>query len=284
MWVPAQYRSDVAVSSAKYGIRPELLAAVLKIESNFVPTAQSGAGAQGIAQFEPGTAAAYGVNVWDPASAIDGSAHLLSDLERQFGSETLALAAYNGGPGAISGGQASGQTAQYAATVLAQANSGGGTVDATLTGAQGYTIKVSPSEWAALKKSWKGSAAGWAKFMKDSNNNGHWALDANKAVDRTAYGFTGTQAELNQIVQAVVTDSANAAPVKNPVQDALNSVGNLVAVFGKIIAFFQNGPLWTRIGLGILGVIIVGGGAYWAANGLDGGSGGGKTKIVPLPV
>lgn len=281
MWVPAQYRSDVAVSSAKYGIRPELLAAVLKIESNFVPTAQSGAGAQGIAQFEPGTAAAYGVNVWDPASAIDGSAHLLSDLERQFGSETLALAAYNGGPGAISGGQASGQTAQYAATVLAQANSGGGTVDATLTSAQ------TASDFKKELLDWKGPDA--------ASNVPRVASDVSRGikVDMTGkrYGWTGTAAEFalwyKNDFQKVSKETTPKDPVSQAIRganDALKSVGNLVAIFNTIIKFFQNGPLWTRIGLGALGVIIVGGGAYWAANGLDGGSSGGKTKIVPLPV
>jgi soluble lytic murein transglycosylase-like protein len=79
-----------------------LLAAQLFAESNFNPNAGSPAGAQGIAQFMPATAAAYGLdNPYDPVASIDAQAHLMSDLLRQFGSAELALAAYNAGPGAV---------------------------------------------------------------------------------------------------------------------------------------------------------------------------------------
>jgi soluble lytic murein transglycosylase-like protein len=71
-------------------------------ESGFNPGAVSPAGAQGIAQFMPGTAASYGLrNPFDAAAAIDAQAHLMSDLLRQFRSVPLALAAYNAGPGAV---------------------------------------------------------------------------------------------------------------------------------------------------------------------------------------
>ena len=60
----------------------------------------SPAGAQGIAQFMPGTAAAYGLSdPFDAAAAIDAQGHLMRDLLRQFASIPLALAAYNAGPG-----------------------------------------------------------------------------------------------------------------------------------------------------------------------------------------
>ena len=71
-------------------------------ESNFNPYAGSPAGAQGIAQFMPSTAAAYGLDdPFDPEEAIDAQAHLMSDLIRQFGSPQLALAAYNAGPAPV---------------------------------------------------------------------------------------------------------------------------------------------------------------------------------------
>jgi len=64
--------------------------------------AVSPAGAQGIAQFMPGTAASYGLDdPFDAEQAIDAQAHLMSDLLEQFGSAPLALAAYNAGPGAV---------------------------------------------------------------------------------------------------------------------------------------------------------------------------------------
>ena len=72
-------------------------------ESGFDPSAVSPAGAQGIAQFMPGTAAAYGLrDPFDPEAAIDAQARLMADLLRQLrGSIPLALAAYNAGPGAV---------------------------------------------------------------------------------------------------------------------------------------------------------------------------------------
>jgi soluble lytic murein transglycosylase-like protein len=71
-------------------------------ESNFNPYASSPAGAQGIAQFIPSTAAAYGLrDPFDPDEAIDAQAHLMSDLLRQFGAPSLALAAYNAGPAPV---------------------------------------------------------------------------------------------------------------------------------------------------------------------------------------
>ena len=80
-----------------------LLAAQLYAESGFNPFATSSAGAQGIAQFMPDTARSYGLgNPFDPVEAIDAQAHMMSDLLRRFdGSVSLALAAYNAGPGAV---------------------------------------------------------------------------------------------------------------------------------------------------------------------------------------
>lgn len=68
-------------------------------ESTFRPAAISMAGAQGIAQFMPETAADRRLdNPFDPALAIPASAHLLRDHYRRFGNLGLAAAAYNGGP------------------------------------------------------------------------------------------------------------------------------------------------------------------------------------------
>jgi hypothetical protein len=101
-FVPAQYRETILRAGAKWNVSPALLAGQLMAESGFDPNAGSPAGAQGIAQFMPSTAAAYGLtDPYDPAAAIDAQAHLMSDLLRQFGSPELALAAYNAGPAPV---------------------------------------------------------------------------------------------------------------------------------------------------------------------------------------
>jgi hypothetical protein len=101
-FVPAPYREPILRSASRWNVPPALMAGQLMAESGFDPDAGSSAGAQGIAQFMPSTAAAYGLtNPYDPVAAIDAEAHLMSDLLRQFGSPELALAAYNAGPAPV---------------------------------------------------------------------------------------------------------------------------------------------------------------------------------------
>jgi hypothetical protein len=113
-FVPAEFRQSLERAASRWNVSAALLAAQLMAESGFDPMASSPAGAQGIAQFMPSTAAAYGLaNPFDPAEAIDAQAHLMSDLIRQFGDPQLALAAYNAGPGAV---EACGCASPYAET------------------------------------------------------------------------------------------------------------------------------------------------------------------------
>jgi hypothetical protein len=101
-FVPGQYREPILRSAARWGVPPALMAGQLMAESGFDSGAGSSAGAQGIAQFMPGTAASYGLtNPYDPIAAIDAEAHLMHDLLTQFGSPELALAAYNAGPAPV---------------------------------------------------------------------------------------------------------------------------------------------------------------------------------------
>ncbi len=88
-------------------------------ESLFDPDAVSPAGAQGIAQFMPDTAALRGLeNAFDAEQALSASALYLSDLERAFGNLGLAAAAYNGGEARLGrylgeGGRLPGETRAY---------------------------------------------------------------------------------------------------------------------------------------------------------------------------
>lgn len=102
-FVPAAYRGMLIASASRHDVSAALLAAQIMAESNFNPSAVSPAGAQGIAQFMPATAASYGLaDPFDAEQAIDAQARLMSDLLAQFGSVELALAGYNAGPGAVS--------------------------------------------------------------------------------------------------------------------------------------------------------------------------------------
>jgi soluble lytic murein transglycosylase-like protein len=100
--VPVRFRAPLLRAAARWNVSAALLAAQLMAESNFNPFASSPAGAEGIAQFIPSTAAAYGLtDPFDPVAAMDAQAHLMSDLIRQLGSPQLALAAYNAGPAPV---------------------------------------------------------------------------------------------------------------------------------------------------------------------------------------
>ena len=95
------YAALFTQAAAKYGVPANLLAGVAQAESNFNPNAVSHAGAEGLMQIMPSTAAGLGVNPMDPAQAVDGAARILAGNLQRFGSTPLAVAAYNAGAGAV---------------------------------------------------------------------------------------------------------------------------------------------------------------------------------------
>jgi soluble lytic murein transglycosylase-like protein len=97
------FKAEIDAAAQKYGLDPALLRGLIRQESNFDPNAGSPAGAQGLTQLMPGTAAALGVtNPNDPAQNIDaGARYLRQQLDAFGGDVSKALAAYNAGPGAV---------------------------------------------------------------------------------------------------------------------------------------------------------------------------------------
>lgn len=89
-------------AAAAQNIPPAFLTRLIWRESSFRPGVTSPAGAQGIAQFMPGTASEQGlVDPFDPQQAIPASASFLAALKARFGNWGLAAGAYNGGPNRI---------------------------------------------------------------------------------------------------------------------------------------------------------------------------------------
>jgi len=97
-----EYKKLAREAALKYGIRFEVLDAVIVAESGYLPTAVSPKGAQGLMQLMPGTADNLGVlNSFDPGQNIDAGARYLKAMLDRFSSLELALAAYNAGPAAV---------------------------------------------------------------------------------------------------------------------------------------------------------------------------------------
>jgi len=97
------YAAEISAAAARNGVDPAILSGLIHAESNFDPNAGSPAGAQGLTQLMPATAAGLGVaNPLDPVQSIEGGARYLRQQLDHFGGDvTKALAAYNAGPGAV---------------------------------------------------------------------------------------------------------------------------------------------------------------------------------------
>jgi soluble lytic murein transglycosylase-like protein len=120
------FDAQINAAAASNGIDPALLKGLVSQESGFNPNARSGAGAVGLTQLMPGTASALGVtNPLDPAQSLQGGAkYLREQLDRFGGDETLALAAYNAGPGAVQkygGVPPYAETQNYVTSVMSKA-------------------------------------------------------------------------------------------------------------------------------------------------------------------
>lgn len=121
-----QYDQLIQAAAARNGVDPAVLHGLIQQESDFDPSSQSSAGAVGLTQLMPSTAASLGVSdPLDPAQSIEGGARYLSQMLHQFGGNVEdALAAYNAGPGAVQkygGVPPYAETQQYVSKVLGYA-------------------------------------------------------------------------------------------------------------------------------------------------------------------
>jgi soluble lytic murein transglycosylase-like protein len=133
---------DAAIEKAAKatGLDPDLIRAVIRVESSFDSNAESGAGAQGLMQLMPGTAKELGVtNSFDAEQNVMGGATYLAKQLKRFGDVRLALAAYNTGPGRVN--------------------------------SYGITDADDPAQYELLSKGVRGYVAKVLKYYEQYNNN-----------------------------------------------------------------------------------------------------------------
>ena len=99
---PGDVNGFIQTAAKKYKVDPRLVSAVAEAESGFRQSAVSGAGAVGVMQLMPDTAASLGVNPYDEQQNIDGGTKYLKGLLDSFGGDVKkAVAAYNAGSQAV---------------------------------------------------------------------------------------------------------------------------------------------------------------------------------------
>ena len=149
----AQVRSLAQQVAQQYGIPWPLFDALLMQESGYADDViygqrVSSAGAQGVAQFMPATAAQYGVNPLDPTSALNGAARYLLDMLSYYGGDwEKAVASYNAGAGNVNNAVAQGganwkdylpgETKKYLSIIQPASTSGGNSITPPQTGSAG---------------------------------------------------------------------------------------------------------------------------------------------------
>jgi cell wall-associated NlpC family hydrolase len=219
--VPSAYAPLIlqAAADCSEGLSPAVLAAQLKQESGFNPSASSGVGAQGIAQFMPGTWATWGVDgnhdgkkdVWDPADAIPAQGRFMCSLLKKAKAHPdyngapieLALAAYNAGWGRVDQYKgvpppsfAGGQTYHYVQNIMkmsaafaAPASSEDGTLPA------GYELPAGTPKQVRIAVAWAlKQRGGWYHLGGDctdalGKDPAHWC-DCSSLVQQ-AYRAAG---------------------------------------------------------------------------------------------
>lgn len=239
--VPAQYQGMVDAAATALGIPASVVAAQINLESGFDPGAVSPAGAEGMAQFMPGTFASYGVgSPFNPTDAMNAYTAYMRSLLNQFGGNLQdALAAYNAGPGNIGAGMG------YANQILSAAGTGNVTGipktggNSKIGNAQGqgsaqvvYGVPIVPST---------GTTGG---FWTDIGNGikGAWqtALDNASQLSNVAAGVQGAAA-------------------------AFTGIGSDFHTLFASILWIVQPQNWVRIFAGFLGAMFLVGGAILIA-------------------
>lgn len=184
---PSNYDGLINTAAKKYNLDPRLIRSQIQTESSFNPKAVSKAGARGLMQLMPATAADLGVaDSFDPAQNIEGGAKYMRQLlDRYDGNWEKALAAYNGGMGNLDKlgmDKMPKESRDYVRKVMA----GAGDLDVPMPGADAPQYRapaaaqrpgdVTPSDSSLVNAAGRGAQSFWRGFAQDPMNFGGQAL------------------------------------------------------------------------------------------------------------
>ena len=180
-WTLSEKVAYTMLMAKKYGLDGNLLANQLEQESSFNNKAGSGAGCRGVAQFSVATGKMYGLikdektgrdDFIDPQKSIEAAAHHMSDLTKKFGgSQMLALAASNGGPGAV-------LSVQHAL----------GEGEMTISKWMNYMAEQRKEHGVGNFKNWRNQTFDYIKSIAPA----FWSLDTQHAAEKKMANLTGS--------------------------------------------------------------------------------------------
>jgi len=213
VYIPPQYKALIQQAAASIGIPVDVVAEQIAEESSWNPRAVSPAGAQGLAQFMPGTWSSYSSgDPFDPVAAISAYTRYMSDLMKQEGgSIRKALAAYNAGPGNLGAGYG------YADSIMSKSGHSSSTTGTPSTSGGGTTTTPTP---AAIDPATLAEQYGFTSAFLNANPElkkifnqavtGQWSTDKFKATLMTTNWWKTHDASERTYLTTMATDPAQA--------------------------------------------------------------------------
>lgn len=171
----AQLEALARADARRFGIDPNIFLRQINQESGFNPGARSSAGAEGIAQFMPGTAAGYHIDPMNPVAALLAAARMDAGNLRKYGSYAAMLSAYNSGrPDAYKDPHfAGGQTFNYVRSILNGRNPSVGSSNGRTAGPEPVNAGSSPAPAANSQADYRKLLAGFLLQQGQNTLSGH---------------------------------------------------------------------------------------------------------------
>lgn len=240
MAVPRAYLAAVAQAATKNNVPPELLAAQIQAESGWNPNAHNASGADGISQFMPGTAKAWGLtNTRDPIASIAAQGRMMGSLLKSYhGNVDMALAAYNAGPNAVAkyhGVPPYSETQNYIKSIKGYEHNYPGLAAGTINRAAAYGSLMNSSSKASQTAANKSLALDTTPTAPGGLDTSTMLMNYLVKASNPDRSSGDDSFDITQIVNAAqqAGATANETPTTSPAGTA--PIGNAVGATGMVV-------------------------------------------------